>query len=55
MINIDGQNKEFMIEAEVIYNYGEVMCRSYGCNRKQAERNASVAGLYWIEENFKEN
>ena len=42
-----------MYRADVIYNQGEVMCTAYGSNKKQAERNASIMGLLWLENEFK--
>jgi hypothetical protein len=38
-----------MYRADVIYNKGEIMCTSYGSNKRQAERNASIEGLNWLE------
>lgn len=38
-----------MYRADVIYNQGEVMCTAYGSNKRQAERNASIAGLICLE------
>ena len=42
-----------MYRAEVIYNQGTVMCTAYGSNKRQAERNASIIGLQWLEKEFK--
>lgn len=46
------QIDSFMYRAEIIYNQGEVMCTAYGSNKRQAERNASIAGLHWLEHVF---
>eukprot|EP00347_Sterkiella_histriomuscorum_P014175 403361874 len=53
VIQVDEQTQAEMIKAEVIFNNGEVMCTAYGSNKKQAERNASVEGLNFIDRTYK--
>lgn len=48
-VMIDADYETDMFQADVIFNNGQVMCTGYGSNRKQAERNASVMGLNWID------
>lgn len=40
-----------MHTVSIVYNNGEVMAKSYGFNKAQAERNASILGLKWLKEN----
>ena len=49
-----GPIQAHLYQADVIYNQGTVMCTSYGSNKRQAERNASILGLQWLETQFKE-
>lgn len=56
--NVDSANPTF-IEAEmhtcsIIFRHGRQMCHSFGSTRRQAERNAAVMGLKWIEERKEE-
>jgi hypothetical protein len=48
-----GSIEAHLYRADVIFNQGELMCTSYGSNKRQAERNASILGLSWLETNFK--
>lgn len=38
-----------MVKCEIIYNNNEVMTVGFGNSKKQAERNASIQGCYWLE------
>ena len=49
-----GPVQAYLYQADVLYNQGAVMCTSHGSNKRQAERNASIAGLNWLETQFKE-
>jgi hypothetical protein len=39
-----------MHRCHIIYRRGHQMCSSIGSTRRQAERNAAVLGLLWLEE-----
>lgn len=43
-----------MIKCSIIFRHGKTMCHSFGSSRRQAERNAAVMGLKWIEESKEE-
>lgn len=43
-----------MYSCNVIYRHGMMMCGSVGSSKKQAERNAAVMGLLWLEGNKEE-
>ena len=46
---VDDQEKVVkLMQVEVLFNMNEVMCKGYGNNKKQAERNASLNGLKWL-------
>ncbi len=36
---------------DIIYNNNEVMVSAYGNTKKQAERNASIEGIKWLNQN----
>lgn len=40
---------EAMCQSEIIINNGEVMTVGYGNSKDQAERNASILGLQWLQ------
>ena len=40
-----------MYSCNVIYRHGQVMCGGFGSTKRQAERNAAVMGLLWLEDN----
>jgi hypothetical protein len=40
-----------MYSCNVIYRHGQLMCGSVGSTKRQAERNAAVMGVLWIEKN----
>ena len=52
VLQVDEKMQAEMIKAEVIFNNGEIMCTAYGSNKRQAERNASVEGMNYIEKNL---
>mgnify|MGYP006096169437 CR=1 FL=1 len=39
-----------MYRCHIIYRRGHQMCSSIGSTKRQAERNAAVMGLLWLEE-----
>jgi len=40
-----------MIKIDIIYNQGQIMATGYGSSRDQAEKNASINGLLWLQQN----
>jgi dsRNA-specific ribonuclease len=46
---IEGEFESMMYTCNVLYKNGRVMCGSLGSCKRQAERNAAVMGLLWIE------
>lgn len=43
-----------MFSCKVLFRNGRTMCRGIGSTKRQAERNAAVMGLLWIDQNIKE-
>lgn len=40
--------ESLMYTCEILFRNGKVMCHSIGSTKRQAERNASVAGIRWL-------
>jgi len=45
------EDKEKMIQVRIIHNNGQIMTVGYGNSKEQAERNASINGLQWLQNN----
>lgn len=43
-----------MYTCQIIFRNGQEMCRSIGSSKRQAERNAAVMGLKWIDDHSQE-
>ena len=43
-----------MYTCQIIFRHGKEMCRSIGSTKRQAERNAAVMGLKWIDDHSDE-
>ena len=41
--------KAWMYRCDVLYRKGQLLCSGYGSTKRQAERNAGVEGLRWLE------
>jgi hypothetical protein len=41
-----------MIKCNIIFRNGKIMCSSFGASRRQAERNAAIVGILWLEQNI---
>lgn len=50
----DQDFEETMTEVTIIYNNGEEMCKGYGNSKEQAEKNASIIGLQWLQQKKKD-
>ena len=46
--------QSFMYRCDVIYKHGQHMVSGYGSTKRQAERNAAVHGLAWLDKNQEE-
>ena len=46
---INDEVQAMMYTCEVIYRNGQTMCSSIGSSRRQAERNAAVVGLIYLD------
>ena len=39
-----------MYQCDVLYRKGQILCQGFGSTKRQAERNAGVEGLRWLQE-----
>ena len=47
----EGEQTSKMVKVDIIFNNGQKMTSGWGNTRKAAERNASIHGLQWLEQN----
>ena len=51
----EDDSKVKMIKMDIIFNNGQIMTSGYGSTNQQAEKNASIKGLLWLQDNKKED
>ena len=41
-----------MYTCDVLYRKGQILCQGHGSTKRQAERNAGIMGLRWLDDHL---